>query len=148
MRMTSIKRTLSLLLLIVLIAATALTNSGCKDKNTTSEPTSSQSQIAVKELGEGKTQFNFEVTDKDGNTQKFLINTDKTVVGDALQELNLISGDESEYGLYVKEVNGIVADYDLDKTYWAFYVNGEMAATGVDSTEITNGATYAFVVSK
>lgn len=150
MKKTSIKKALSLLVCIVLIAAMALVSSGCKDKNTnliSSEPTA-QSQTVVKELGEGKTKFDFEVTDKDGNTEKFVISTDKTIVGDALLELNLIEGDESEYGLYVKKVNGIVADYDVDKTYWAFYINGEMAPTGVDSTEITAGVTYAFVVSK
>ena len=149
MKMTSIKRALSLLVCIVLIAAMALA-SGCKDKNlnlSSSEPTT-QSQSVIKELGEGKTKFDFEVTDKDGNLEKFVISTDKTVVGDALQELGLIDGDKSEYGLYVKKVNGIVADYDVDKTYWAFYVNGEMAPTGVDSTEIESGKTYTFKVSK
>lgn len=151
MKKTSIKKALSLLVCIVLIAAMALNTSGCKDKNTnlsSSEPTTSQSQTAVKELGEGKNQFQFQVTDINGNTEKFLISTDKTIVGDALVELKLISGDEGEFGLYVKEVNGIVADYDKDKTYWAFYIDGEMAPTGVDATEITAGATYAFKVSK
>ena len=32
--------------------------------------------------------------------------------------------------------------------YWAFYENGEYASTGVDSTPIQDGATYAFVASK
>ena len=69
MKKTSIKKALSLLVCIVLIAAMALVSSGCKDKNTnliSSEPTA-QSQTVVKELGEGKTKFDFEVTDKDGN---------------------------------------------------------------------------------
>ena len=148
MKMTSFKKALSLVVCIVLIAAMALTT-GCKDKEEISSTTSTTaSQIAVTELGEGKTNFNFEVTDKDGNKTAFVINTDKKTVGDALLELNLISGDESEYGLYVKKVNGIVADYDIDGTYWAFYIDGEMAPTGVDSTNIVSGATYGFVVSK
>ena len=60
--------------------------------------------------------------------------------------LELIAGDESEYGLYVKMVNGITADYDADGVYWAFYINGEYAATGVDSTPITEGESYSFKV--
>ena len=73
--------------------------------------------------------------------------TEKTV-GDALLELGLVEGDEGAYGLFVKSVNGIVADYDVDKTYWAFYVNGEYAMSGVDVTEIEGDAVYMFKVEK
>ena len=72
----------------------------------------------------------------------FTIKTDKETVGEALAENGLISGDEGPYGLYVKVVNGITADYDVDRSYWAFNINGEYAMTGVDVTEITEGATY------
>ena len=72
----------------------------------------------------------------------FTIQTDKDTVGEALLEHDLITGEEGPYGLYVKEVNGITADYDVDQTYWSFYINGEYAMTGVDSTEITEGAVY------
>lgn len=99
-------------------------------------------------LGEGQTVFTFNVTDADGNETNFEIHTDKETVGDALLELNLIAGEDSEYGLYVKTVNGITADYDKDQTYWAFYVNGEYAQTGVDSTNVTAGDTYSFKVEK
>ena len=32
--------------------------------------------------------------------------------------------------------------------YWAFYEGDEYATAGVDATQITDGATYAFVASK
>ena len=35
-----------------------------------------------------------------------------------------------------------------DRTYWAFYVNGEYASTGVDSTPVNEGDTYEFKVEK
>lgn len=78
----------------------------------------------------------------------FTIKTDKDTVGAALIEHGLIAGDESQYGLYVKSVNGMTADYDVDKSYWAFYINGEYAMTGVDSTEIDEGATYQLEYTK
>lgn len=99
-------------------------------------------------LGEGSVKFTFIVVDADGNETNFVVSTDKETVGDALLELNLIEGDDSEYGLYVKTVNGITADYDTDGTYWAFYVNGEYASTGVDSTPVNEGDTYEFKVEK
>ena len=43
-------------------------------------------------------------------------------------------------------VNGITADYDTDGKYWAFYINGEYATTGVDATEIDEEAVYTFAV--
>ena len=102
----------------------------------------------VTELGEGQETFNFSVVDKDGNETKYLIRTDAKTVGDALMDLGLVEGEEGEFGLYVKKVNGITADYDTDKTYWAFYINGEYAMSGVDVTDITPGASYTFKVEK
>ena len=99
-------------------------------------------------LGEGTTVFSFIVVDGEGEEATFEIHTDKATVGEALLELELIEGEEGAYGLYVKTVNGITADYDVDQTYWGFYINGEMAMTGVDATEVEAGATYSFKVEK
>lgn len=139
MRLKSSKRIASWLLCMMLIVAMAATLVGCGTKDD-----ADKSSIR----GEGQTQFVFVVVDKDGNETSFEIHTDKTTVGDALLEAELIAGETSEYGLYVKTVNGITADYDVDQTYWAFYVNGEYAVTGVDSTTIEEGATYSFKVEK
>ena len=99
-------------------------------------------------LGDGSVKITVIVVDADGNETNFVVNTDKETVGDALLEQNLIEGEEGDYGLYVKTVNGITADYDTDQTYWAFYVNGEYASTGVDSTSVNEGDTYEFKVEK
>ena len=65
-------------------------------------------------------------------------------IGAALLALGLSAGEDSEYGLYVMTVNGGSVDYDKDGKYWAFYVDGEYAATGVDSTEMSACETYTF----
>jgi len=118
-------------------------------QETTVESTTEENAMPVLEgceLGEGETQFTFEVTGRDGNTETFTINTSETTVGAALLAVNLIAGDESEYGLYVKTVNGELADWNIDQKYWAFYIDGEYAMTGVDTTEVTAGSTYTFKV--
>ncbi len=153
MKQTNCKKLLSFVLCIVLIAAMALFTTGCNDEKQADEAVVTTTSVetttsGVKTLGEGEKSFNFTVTDADGNEQEFLIKTDKTTVGDALLELEMIAGDEGDYGLYVKTVNGITVDYDTDGCYWAFYVNGEYASSGVDLTEITEGATYSFKVEK
>ena len=153
MQMNQGKKVSSFILCMVLIVAMALSTVGCngsKDSGAASGDAGAQAGAEVQreggELGEGSKEFALTVTDKDGNETQFEIHTDKETVGEALQELNLTDGEEGEYGLFVKTVNGITADYDADGVYWAFYVNGEYAASGVDVTQITEGDSYALKV--
>lgn len=148
MQKTRFSKLLSLILCIALIAAIALTASGCNDNSqaNTSGTFQTASITDNSVIGEGENSFIFTVTDAQGSEVKCEIHTDKTVVGEALLELNLISGEQDQYGMYVKTVNGITVDFDTDGKYWAFYINGEYAVSGVDSTEITEGATYSFKV--
>lgn len=121
---------------LVLIVAMALSFSACgNDSNVNDDAKTEKS-------------FVFKVVDLDGSEKSFDIKTDATTVGEALVAEELISGTTSEYGLMVDTVNGIKYDYNADGAYWAFYVNGEYAMTGVDSTDITEGATYSFVATK
>ena len=143
----------SCIICVMLIVSMAFTTVGCSanEQSENNQPsTEVQNLDATTEqvLGEGQTQFMFTVVDKDGNATNFEIHTDKETVGDALLEVELIAGEESEYGLFVKTVNGITADYDVDQTYWAFYVNDEYASSGVDTTAIEDGKTYSFKVEK
>lgn len=91
-----------------------------------------------------KVSFILEVTFADGTVKTFNLETGCDTVGEALTEEDLISGENGPYGLYVQEVCGERHVYEEDGTYWAFYVNGEYAVTGADSTEVENGVTYAF----
>lgn len=145
-------RILSLFLCIVLITAMALTLGSCGKKEvpetssgeiteTSGKSSGNDETVGAEYIGEGKHEFHFYVRTED-QSKLYIVKTDKDTVGDALIELGLIEGDESEYGLFVKKVDGITADYETDGTYWAFYVNGEYAMSGVDQTEITDGADY------
>ena len=143
MKKTRFTKLLSFALCIVLIAAMALL-AGCNDDLTASDPISS----GIAETQKAQVKFTFVVVDTEGKETSFEISTDKTTVGEALLDQGLIAGEDSEYGLYVKTVNGITLDYDTDGKYWAFYVNGEYAMIGVDATEITDGTTYSFKAEK
>lgn len=152
------KQAFSLTLCLALMAVTALFVTGCDSNLDTGEtgtttsvsdtasPSTTAPSAQAPAVGEGNTAFFFTVTDKDGTETRFEVHTDKTIVGEALQDLGLIAGDEGEFGLYVKTVNGITVDYEKDGVYWAFYVDGQYATSGVDSTSITEGATYSFKV--
>lgn len=137
MKNTQFKKLLSLAVCIVLIAAMALSATGCNGKENNDPVSSGITSVS-------KTKFDFTVIDVDGNESKFEITTDKTTVGEALLDEGLIAGEDSAYGLYVKTVNGMTLDFDTDGKYWAFYVDGEYASSGVDTTEIKSGSTYTF----
>ena len=171
MKMKRMKKALSCILCMVLIVAMALVTTGCSGsagnfkvaaettKTTAIEAATSEAaetepgaeavEIAeVTVLGEGSRQFQFGVMDLEKNETWFEIHTDEETVGAALLKLELIEGEEGPYGLYVKTVNGISADYDKDKVYWAFYVNDDYGMTGVDMTEIEEGTLYSFRMAK
>ena len=147
-KMSHVRQKLSFILCMVLIAAMALLTTGCNDKTSQEVMQTTSISVEPQVLGKGETVFSVTVEDKEGTVTSFEIHTDKEMVGEALQECGLLEGEEGPYGLYVKTINGITADYDVDQTYWAFYINGEYAMTGVDVTEITEGDTYSLKVEK
>ena len=99
------------------------------------------------ELGEGEKTVTVKVIAEEQELT-FTIHTDKETLGDALLEHKLIDGDQGPYGLYVKKVNGIVADYDVDQTWWKLSKAGVDAMTGVDSTEIADDEQYELTRTK
>ena len=119
-------------------------------QSTEAAPAETQSSpiMEATEAGQGEKFFYFKVTFTDGSSTTYGIHTDADTVGAALQSLELIDGEDSGYGLYVKTVCGETLDWDTDHMYWAFYENGEYANAGVDSAPITEGYVYGFVAEK
>ena len=143
MKTENIKSMLSFIVCMVLIAAIALLTIGCNDNNTTltSEPSDNIiTETDITELGDGETQISFTVVDVDGKESHFVIYTDKTILADALLEHNLIKIKDG----FVTTVNGTTLDYEKDGKYWAFYIDGKYATTGVETTEISDVAKYYF----
>ena len=42
----------------------------------------------------------------------------------------------------------MLADYDVDRTYWSITKNGEYLMTGADTTPVEDGASYALTKTK
>lgn len=139
----TIKSSVSLVLAIICILSLA----ACGNSASKTGLWENATYLKDTQLGDGEKTVVVEVKAEE-QTVTFTIKTDEKTVGAALLEHKLIDGDESEYGLYLKVVNGITADYDVDKSYWAFYVDGEYATSGVDTTEITEGVTYQLAYTK
>lgn len=130
------------ILTMLLVMAMAVSVAACGKKEEAAGETKVYEDGAV--IGEGAVSFEFTVVNMAGEEVTFEVKTDKETVGEALLENQVIAGEDGQYGLYVKTVNGETVDYDKDGKYWAFYINGEYGMTGVDTTDIAEGDSYAF----
>ena len=89
-----------------------------------------------------------EVIGPDGSSKEHTVSTDSSKnLRQALENAGLISGEEGAYGLYVKVVDGVTADYDVDGSYWSLTKNGVLCS-GVDSTKISDGDHFEFTYTK
>lgn len=96
-------------------------------------------------LGEGAITLTVKVIGADASESTFTVKTDADNLADALLGAKLVDGDDGAYGLYIKFVNGVRADYDLDKAYWSLQKNGELLMTGANDTPIADGEQYELV---
>ena len=137
------KKILSVTLLLALVISTLLCS--CTPSYGDLWDTALYNEDTV--LGEGAKTVTVTVRAQDREVV-FTINTDRDILGDALMDHELVAGDVGAYGLYIKSVNGIVADYDVDGYYWGFYKGGEFMLTGVDGTAIVGGESFELVREK
>ena len=96
--------------------------------------------FAPKGITGGKT-IDVLVVHGDGSEKSFKIKTDAEYLRGALEQKNLISGEEGPYGIFVKTVDGETVD-DAKEQWWCFTRGGGTLMTGVDDTAIADGEHY------
>ena len=131
----------SKLLVIMLAALISLT--AC----TSVDPWQSATYKEDTALGEGSITFTL-IVEVEEHAVTFTVSTDEENLASALMEVNLVDGEDGAYGLYLKSVNGVVADYDANGAWWGVYVGDKAADTGVSGITVENGGTYKLVYSK
>ena len=142
MKTALVKKYMSIIFCILILCGCSSSSKGSSSTN--ESPTFESGS----ELGSGKTSFKLTTDDYSGNEYIFTINTDKATVGEALSELDFIQGEKGPYGLFIKTVNGITADYEKDGAYWAFYIDGEYASKSADQTEINPQSEYSLKIER
>jgi len=153
MRKHDFSKIIKLSVIFVLIAAMALCMVSCGGNTDTYDTNSVSTTEAPANSGsEGPEVHKYTITvtviDDKGKSTEFKIDTNKETLADALLEAKLVEGEESQYGLYIKYVNGIRADYELDGAYWSLSKDGEMLLTGASETKIANGEKYELTYIK
>lgn len=84
------------------------------------------------------------IDDRNSVNKEFTHKTDAEMLGTALDEMNLIEGEDSEFGRYVTTVSGITADMNASE-WWKFTINGQDSVSGIDSTPIKDGDKIEFI---
>lgn len=79
-----------------------------------------------------------EVVNAEGTSKEYEYDTDEEYLRGVLEPAGLIAGDESEYGLFVKTVDGYTVN-DANQEWWCFTQGGETLNTGVDTTPVADG---------
>ncbi|MDF2951924.1 MAG: hypothetical protein K0S18_1507 [Anaerocolumna sp.] len=94
----------------------------------------------------GKKEIVAEVVLADGTSKSYEIKTDAEYLREALEEKKLISGTESDFGLFVTTVDGVTAD-ETKQEWWCFTDNGGQINTSVDQTPIADGGHYEITLT-
>ena len=141
------KKMIRSVVLVALVLSFVLCLASCNEKIDAEGLWENATYRSDKEFGKGEKTVEVEVKVEEQSVT-FTIHTDADTLGAALLEHELIEGEDSQFGIYVKTVNGILADYDVDKSYWGFYQNGEYLMSGVDTTAIVGGEHFEIVYSK
>ena len=93
----------------------------------------------------GPKEITVTVVHKDGSEKEFVYHTDEEYLGPVLLSEGLVEGEQGPYGLYIKVVDGVTADFDVDQSYWSLYVGQEPAMQGADTTPIADGDSFRLV---
>ena len=157
MKLQNKQRLLSVIFTVIAVFS-AFGMTACSQKKPETTPTSS---VAAKDeglwsdatytedktFGDGAKTVTVEVIAGDKSVT-FTLKTDKENLADAMLEHSLVEGDMDQYGLYVKKVNGILADYNIDQSYWSLSKSGQALMTGASGVKIKDGEKYEFTYAK
>ncbi|MGF7143356.1 hypothetical protein HNQ56_001779 [Anaerotaenia torta] len=94
----------------------------------------------------GAKEIAIEVIIPEEEAQKFTLHTDAEYLRQALEEKDLIQGSDSEYGLFITEVNGRSAD-SAKQEWWCITKDGASVEYGVDSIAIADGDKYEITLT-
>ena len=92
-----------------------------------------------------KCYFSVMVTHADGSQKTFsYISEEGGKLGAFLEDQGLISSEGADPGMF-HTVDGEKADWNVNQSYWAFYLGEDYAMTGIYDTDIADGSVYKLV---
>ena len=83
----------------------------------------------------------------DETEKTFQYHTDAEYLVEVLKENELVSGEEGEYGLFIKTVDGETAD-ESKQQWWCITKGGEQVNTSADQTPIADGEQFELTLKE
>ena len=95
----------------------------------------------------GSKEITIEVVNKAQESVVYEVKTDAEYLQQAMEEAEGLTFDgyESEYGYSVTAINGEVADFNVDASYWSFYVNDGYCNYGISAQPVEDGDAFRIV---
>ena len=133
--MKASKRTkvISILLAVLLVCGIF---AGCAGANNSQQPSNGSSAVAA-----AVKNITVTVVHGDGTSKDFPIAAAGETLREALEQENLVEGEDGQYGLFIKTVDGETVD-GANQEWWCLTKDGEMPNTGVDGVKIADGDVY------
>ena len=93
----------------------------------------------------GAKEIHVTVVHGDQSTKEFDYQTDAAYLGEVVVDEGLAEGDTTEFGLYIKTVDGETADESKEQ-WWCLSKGGEALETGADQAPIEDGDQFEFTL--
>ena len=90
--------------------------------------------------------FTVIVVHSDGSEKSYVFGTNDDYLGPVLVEKGIAVESDSP-GLY-NTIDGETADWNVDQSYWSFYIGDEMAMYGMNDAVIHDGDVFKLVYTK
>lgn len=97
---------------------------------------------------EGAKSVTIEVVNKAQESTTYTLTTDAGYLRQVMEEtegLTFIGTEDEKKHMMVDTVNGETADWSVDTSYWAFYVNGDYCNYGIDEQPVKDGDSFSIV---
>ena len=96
---------------------------------------------------EGGKHITIEVIDDQESSTTYEVDTDAEYLREAFEDAEGLEvlGDETQYGLTITSVNGLIADFNVDSAYWSITVNGEYGQYGADAQVVADGDAFQLI---
>ncbi len=129
---------------VLLISVLLLCFSACDEKLDATGLWENAIYLSDTTVGEGANSVKLEIVAGEQSVTLTVL-TNEATLGEALYQCGIVNDP-----IFFDTCNGILADWNNDQAYWAFYVNGELAMYGIgDAQAVTeNAPEYKLIYTK